>query len=153
MIWYDNEEKSTWPFPPIRSCHVFSWALIPTCRSRRTYWRLDECCCGDNDAFSPTDNKRIIDRSADADKFVNYITEHWSLPYVDSNLTLVTWYAWDGPPTDRECNNIMVYCLRFLVLFVSRVYYFGDGCVISKTYLLFQLKAYSFKNASSSLEK
>jgi hypothetical protein len=85
------------------------------------------------------DNRRIIDRSADTDKFVTDITEHSSLPYMASNLTLFPLISRDGPQADREFNHTLVYCLRPSVLFVSPVYYFGDECVLSKTYMLFQI--------------
>jgi hypothetical protein len=35
----------------------------------------DECCT-DYQASSPMDDREIIDRSADIDKFVNYVTAH-----------------------------------------------------------------------------
>jgi hypothetical protein len=41
-------------------------------------------CCRDNEASSPMDDRDIIDRSTDIDKFFNDITAHLSLPYVIS---------------------------------------------------------------------
>jgi hypothetical protein len=60
----------------MQSCYVFSLAFITIRRWSRAYWRLDESCCGDIDDFCPTDYRRIIDRSADTDKFFTDIIEN-----------------------------------------------------------------------------